>query len=274
MAVERTCEHCGNIFKIKASKAEARKYCTQTCFGLAHRKSPEQRKYRAYVGRPDHPLAQFATGGHMPAYRVVLYDKIGAGPHPCHWCGTILEWKKGFGDGAITADHLNGNFKDDSPDNLVPACAKCNTVRSRRLKPDELFLWVKGKPHKARAIERTCEECGVKFLAKEAFVKRGEGRFCNRKCAARWQMRVLGPPNRKGGPRVPDGETFIETVTADGHTQRRRALRVNCANCGTEFLAKPSEVAKGWGKFCGRECKHAHSRKNPGTHSTHPPKPS
>lgn len=61
-------------------------------------------------------------------HRVVLWRTIGWGPHPCHWCGVMLEWQPGFG--GITGDHLNGDTKDNSPANLVASCSACNRIRA------------------------------------------------------------------------------------------------------------------------------------------------
>jgi hypothetical protein len=83
--------------------------------------------YRILTGQQDHPLAQ--KDGQLAEHRKVLYDKIGPGPHACHWgCGKRLEW--GGWDG-IHADHLDEDRLNNSPENLVPSCLKCNWDRSK-----------------------------------------------------------------------------------------------------------------------------------------------
>lgn len=73
-----------------------------------------------------HPLAQ--STGILAEHRKVLYDKIGPGPHYCHWdCGKLLEW--GGIDGII-ADHLDDNGFNNDPENLVPSCHRCNWNRT------------------------------------------------------------------------------------------------------------------------------------------------
>jgi hypothetical protein len=91
-----------------------------------------------YHGRTmqyDHPLA--TTGAIVMEHRAVLYDKIGSGPHECHWhfvydCGkTDLHW--GGLDG-ICVDHLDHDKANNDPTNLVPSCCGCNLRRGREFK--------------------------------------------------------------------------------------------------------------------------------------------
>lgn len=71
--------------------------------------------------RPDHPLA--CATGIVFEHRMVLYDSIGPGPHPCHWCKQLLDWDD------LQADHLNHIRADNRPKNLVPSCPSCNKGR-------------------------------------------------------------------------------------------------------------------------------------------------
>ena len=63
-------------------------------------------------------------------HRVVLWRKVGPGPHPCHWCGVELAWVSRRQD-AITADHLNGDKHDNDPANLRVSCQSCNSSRAK-----------------------------------------------------------------------------------------------------------------------------------------------
>lgn len=74
-----------------------------------------------WVHAPGHPVAR--ADGSAFEHRVVLYDRIGPGPHPCVWCSRELEWSE------IKVDHLNEVKDDNTPDNLVPACGRCNEAR-------------------------------------------------------------------------------------------------------------------------------------------------
>lgn len=75
-----------------------------------------------------HPLSH--TNGHVFAHRVVLYEAIGPGSHPCHWCGTTVTWSCGkIAPEFLTVDHLDWDRLNNDPDNLVPSCTPCNTLR-------------------------------------------------------------------------------------------------------------------------------------------------
>lgn len=78
----------------------------------------------ASTTRKGHPVANRSGG--VWVHRMVLYDSIGPGPHPCHWCDAPVDWGEG-----LTADHLNWDRRDNRPCNLVPSCMSCNSTRFR-----------------------------------------------------------------------------------------------------------------------------------------------
>lgn len=185
------CEKCGKSFTAKLGTAG--RFCSHPCYaasmaapyvsGVAHR----PRKAR------NHPIAP--PSGTVAIARLVLYDKIGPGDHPCHWCGFTLRWTNQRTPDAIFADHVDHDPTNDAPDNLVPSCHRCNAHRTRLgdrrlIQPGEPTLLINGKP--TRAVERNCEYCGEAFLALPAFIRAGKGRFCSRDCAY---------ANRRGRPR-------------------------------------------------------------------------
>ena len=73
---------------------------------------------------PDHPLS--TTSGNVLDHRRVAYNKYGEGPHPCHWCSVVLEWR------VIQVDHLDWVRDNNHPDNLVVSCQPCNNGRQQR----------------------------------------------------------------------------------------------------------------------------------------------
>jgi hypothetical protein len=75
---------------------------------------------------PDHPVA-FKTGM-LYVHRRVLYDHLGPGFHPCHWCAKPLEWG-GVRADSLKVDHLDGDKQNNALGNLVPACQTCNGAR-------------------------------------------------------------------------------------------------------------------------------------------------
>lgn len=75
--------------------------------------------------RRDHPLA--GARGYVYVHRANLYDKIGPGFHSCHWCGTSVAWESSTSK--LTADHLDWDRRNNSPENLAPSCLPCNSKR-------------------------------------------------------------------------------------------------------------------------------------------------
>ncbi len=73
-----------------------------------------------------HPVA--TSDGHAYVHRVVLYDEIGPGAHPCHHCARPVSWFVPFPDGLVV-DHLDFDRTNNALANLVPSCHPCNAGR-------------------------------------------------------------------------------------------------------------------------------------------------
>ena len=93
-----------------------------------------------------HPLA--TPEGFLLEHRKVLYDAIGPGTHPCHWCSDPVEWmKKGTARKCtLVVDHLDGDKANNAKANLVPACSRCNWSRGLMMSwvskhKDDPILW-------------------------------------------------------------------------------------------------------------------------------------
>jgi hypothetical protein len=107
---------------------------TKQCTSIGQRARPSNKpvtvtQYRKIMWL-GHPLAH--ADGQVYEHRLVLYEKIGSGTHPCHWCGKLLTWGDTLND--LLADHINQNPQNNTPENLVPSCFSCNVGRSKRLK--------------------------------------------------------------------------------------------------------------------------------------------
>lgn len=153
-------------------------------------------RYRAVRVSADHPLAirnaSYQPGPHTVqiwAHRKVLFDKIGYGPHWCHWCGKNVNWrpgKKAGGGNVLVCDHVDRDCRNNVPENLVPSCAGCNAHRNHpvpRIRDDEATVLLGGK--RTRAVAQTCRQCGAEFLVAIALVRQGKGIYCSRLCWAR-----------------------------------------------------------------------------------------
>lgn len=103
------------------------RFCSRECAGTAKGSGP-----RPVIFDRSHVLA--SPDGRVSVHRVVLYEKIGPGTHPCHWCQRPVTWvtrrrTDGGRESDLMADHLNGDCRNNNPDNLVPACSFCNVLR-------------------------------------------------------------------------------------------------------------------------------------------------
>lgn len=89
------------------------------------------------VELPQHPVA--SPCGKAYVHRVVLFDTIGPGAHPCHWCSTLVAWDLPSTDPrGLQVDHLNQARDDNRPENLVPSCGDCNVGRASQRRSDQL----------------------------------------------------------------------------------------------------------------------------------------
>lgn len=87
--------------------------------------------YRYVSARANrHPLQ--TKNEKVSAHRVVLYDAIGSGEHPCTWCGKVVSWEKSWprDRDALVVDHLDGDRLNNELENLVPSCQPCNSKRA------------------------------------------------------------------------------------------------------------------------------------------------
>lgn len=190
------CEICGVPVARKPNKNSPARFCSHACYWESMRgakfveRVSDVRSRRVY----DHPIAP--RSGIVPVARLVLYDKIGPGPHTCHWCGCEIDWRPNQGvgaSGALISDHLNFDKDDNRPENLVASCNSCNCHRTRRgdrrrIEEGEPFLMVNSPngPVRTRAVEQECAYCGAKFLALPASVRAGKARYCSYACGRHW----------------------------------------------------------------------------------------
>lgn len=76
---------------------------------------------------PEHPLAM--ASGQVLEHRMILYDRIGPGPHSCYICGKTVSWQHKDQRRRIAVDHLDNNPRNNDPSNLRVCCQPCNVRR-------------------------------------------------------------------------------------------------------------------------------------------------
>ena len=205
-----------------------------------------------YVTAPkDHPLLP-PNRRTMGEHRLILWEKIGSGSHPCHHCGQTVTWSPGKGlcKGALVVDHLDDNPRNNDPDNLVPSCHTCNksrTVRHDHIRDDEPFV-ISRSGRRVRAVPAICEECHEDFLAPRRNVR--PQRFCSPACSSRNARRKTLAKYGSGvnSRSVRDDELFI--IQGD---HRVRAVGKTCEACGNAYLAAKSAAKQ---RFCSNPCRH------------------
>jgi ribosomal protein L34E len=188
-------------------------------------------KYRM-LSRPDCPIAP--PSGIIAAHRWILYNNLGRGAHPCHWCGKRLFWQPKDRNRQIHADHVNGRTLDNRPENIVASCRRCNTIRDRNdriAEHEPVFVNCYG--NRTRVTAHQCAECGSEFLA----VPSARRTFCSRHCSQ-------SAHNRDRGEAV-EGGFYIQEGT-----KKRLVVRHVCAGCGQTFVGRPNR------KFCSMGCSH------------------
>ncbi len=205
-------------------------------------------RYRVVRVPITHPLASLSpsegpgcTTTSLGEHRVVLYEKVGPGSHPCHWCAQPVHWLPEPGQVRLVTDHLDGDVRNNDPANLVPSCSGCNANRDRKIRPDEPFILYKGKRY--RAVIRDCLQCGQTFPVSIPHLRQRPtgGRYCSTSCAA---LNRAHP--------VPIGDELF--LVRQG--KRHRATERVCQVCEKTFLVSLADLKNGKskGKFCSHSC--------------------
>lgn len=204
------CVLCGKEFKSRKTSTGVlyRRFCSRRCASRGawevgeNARKRSNRKYYVTLMIKGHPLA--TERGRVCEHRVVLYEKLGPGSHPCHWCGATLTWMgmiptrtKGY----LCTDHLDSDKHNNSPGNLVPSCLPCNTRRGFGFKKiedtDNHFTDKHGK--RIRATDEVCEICGKAY--KGVLGSKLKRRFCSHSCTSKW-MWTCGSIRSLSGPIV------------------------------------------------------------------------
>ena len=139
-----------------------------------------------YVSIKDHPLAD--ARGYILRHRYELYEKLGRGPVPCHYCNSPLIWGRTKGPDELRVTYLDGNSANKTLDNMVPTCVSCLRIRTHHNPiPEGEPVFVNRNGRRSRGVARTCERCGTEFAVEASNARSNPkvGRFCSGSCRSR-----------------------------------------------------------------------------------------
>lgn len=179
---------------------------------------------------PTHPLCD--GRGAVSVHRRVLYDAIGGGAHPCHWCQRAVHWRVRVASPRpddLVVDHLDGNRANNDLANLVPSCQACNMGAGhnpRRVRDDEPHL-VRSTGTKLRGITKTCGYCGGTFVTPTSAP---DALYCSRECGNASRRVTIC---KRGHERTPDNvsannqcKKCMAIASAKQNVKRREARRL------------------------------------------------
>lgn len=171
------------------------RYGNPTAIAPPRAKVPSSR-YEWSYGQA-HPIA--CADGKILTHRKVLFGKIGPGEHPCFWCGLLVIWAartKPF-IGVLVVDHVDHDFQNNDPANLVPSCPACN---AHRLTDAVWTPWVPGTARGERSREHSHCRRGHLMSAENVYRNPSSGNRQCRRCLK--LMRAARDAARRGERRA------------------------------------------------------------------------
>lgn len=179
---ELTCKRCGEPFTVDGTAREReRQYCGQACARHGNWKERPTAPYRNTLLPEGHPLTA-GKGRMVSVHKLVLWNKIGPGEHPCHYCSTPVSWDAPrYSPERLETEHLDRDRFNNEPENLVPCCHRCNMQnRSMNVTDDEPWRRHAGG-WRIRGNPAVCRYCGKDYVARRDH----QGLFCSRGCSNR-----------------------------------------------------------------------------------------
>lgn len=182
MPYELTCKWCSGTFTVRTlSESRRRRCCSQECARRGNWKTQPRSAYRKTQLPEGHPLAADRSRS-VSVHQLILWDKIGSGTHPCHYCTAPVTWNAPpHSPGRLESEHLDRNRLNNSPENLVPCCHRCNMQnRAMNVSDDESYRMHAGG-WRIRGNPAVCQYCGKDYVARRDH----QGLFCSRGCSNR-----------------------------------------------------------------------------------------
>lgn len=107
---------------------------------------------------------------------------------------------------------------------------------------------------RGKTVEVICKECGMGFSTYPSTIKRGSGKFCSSKC---FYKNNIGNFGHNKGVKLSE-ETKLKMSLSRRKEKHWKwdggGIERNCKKCGKSFLSNRSQIEKGNGKYCSREC--------------------
>ncbi len=141
---------------------------------------------------------------------------------------------------------------------VCPACGKAFPAGHGSRKKKKFCS--KACYRKGNSEDRNCERCGKPIHVPLWMVKKGQGRFCSRACAAT-RTPVASFVCKECGGRFSAPETRVPrpqfcSRACNTAFLRRGSVRIVCPTCGKDFFSSPRAVSQGRARFCSRQCFH------------------
>lgn len=115
----KKCPICGTIYE---TTSRSQKFCSNECCKKAQcKKRKQQKEYDATK-----EIVRLSARSHSLAVEVMhQLEVIGVVGHQCAHCGDI--------DSDLQVHHLDGNWLNNSPSNLIYLCPKCHSAEHSRI---------------------------------------------------------------------------------------------------------------------------------------------
>jgi len=141
---ERVCISCGSRYR---NTRKSRNYCSGSCSSAHKAKIHREQKVKQWLGG-DHAAALNA-GGHLK-YAIRLY-LLQQANFQCSECGIEL-WHPKDGRCCLQIHHVDGNWKNNHPDNLQVICPNCHSLT------DDYCSRNRGNGRKGKQRNTRCRE--------------------------------------------------------------------------------------------------------------------
>ena len=116
--------------------------------------------------------------------------------------------------------------------------------------------------------EVVCRYCGKHFLLLNSRIRRGNGKFCSKKCAGKDKTKKItricptcGKSFLVFAYKIKEGKGKFCSLKCYSDYTRRSYIDVTCKTCGRVFQVSKNRYNAGRGIFCSKQCKNDYTPK-------------